>query len=171
MWKQQQKGSTSAPAPAAPKPAPAMPAAAANLSREQKVELAKQAIKRGLKTKLAELSKQPAKPAITIEHPDVIPASQAPQQAAVDAAVSHAIRQDEAKQQPAAAPAARSPKQAALELRDFLRRTGRFGTLKDRPDEVKAAQSDMGVTADGIVGRQTRAAARKLGVVLPPVKK
>jgi murein L,D-transpeptidase YcbB/YkuD len=97
----------------------------------------------------------------------VIPAHQdAAAQAAVDAAVTQAIRDDT---KPAPAPA-RSPKQAAGDLQHFLIKTGRFGTLKDRPAEVIQAQRDLGVKADGIVGPKTRAAARKQGVALPPVK-
>lgn len=65
----------------------------------------------------------------------------------------------------------RSPKEAATSLRDFLARTGRFGTLKDRPEEVRAAQRDLGVKVDGIVGPVTRAAAKKAGVTLPPLKR
>lgn len=103
-------------------------------------------------------------------------------QAAVNAAVSQAIREEIAKNAGEPLPAAivnappptptevvRSPKQAAQELRAFLLRTGRFGTLKDRPEEVKAAQRDLGLTDDGIVGPRTRAAAKSQGVTLPPL--
>lgn len=111
---------------------------------------------------------------VTIEHPDVIPATQnASQQAAVDAAVSQAIREDDRKAMPLPAPApagSRTPKQAAGELQQFLIKTGRFGSKKDHPAEVIAAQRDLGVKPDGIVGPKTRAAARKQGVALPPVK-
>jgi murein L,D-transpeptidase YcbB/YkuD len=138
--------------------------------------------------KLTQLAKQkpkpPAKPQpkaavrpvigpVVIDHPDVTPAGQAPLQAAVDAAVTQAIRETPAAPAtPAAAPAAakRTPLQAAKDLKAFLLRTGRHGTLKDRPAEVKAAQRDMGLTDDGIVGKRTRAAAQKLGVALPPAK-
>jgi len=116
------------------------------------------------------------KPALVIEHPYVTPAGHAPEQAAVDAAVSHAIRED-AGAPPSAAiptpmppPQARTPKKAAADLQQFLIKTGRFGTLKDRPAEVKDAQRDLGLTPDGIVGPRTRAAAKKQGVALPPIK-
>lgn len=118
----------------------------------------------------------PKPPQLTIEHPDVIPASQAPMQAAVDAVVSHAIRETETSTSaatsapPPTAASGRTPKQAAQSLMAFLIKTGRFGTLKDRPEEVKAAQRDMGLTPDGIVGKRTRAAAQKQGVALPPIK-
>lgn len=113
---------------------------------------------------------------VTIEHPDVTPATQdAGKQAAVDAAVSQAIRADDAARRPMPLPppepeGARTPKQAAGELQQFLIKTGRFGSKKDRPAEVIAAQRDLGVKPDGIVGPKTRAAARKQGVALPPVK-
>lgn len=106
----------------------------------------------------AEKPKPVAPPVVQIEHPDVIPANRAPEQAAVDATMTQVVREDAAKQQ------------AAKDLLKFLLRTGRFGTLKDRPAEVKAAQLALGVQPDGIVGPRTRAAARKQGVALPPVK-
>lgn len=126
---------------------------------------------------------QAAKPAapvaqpIIIDHPDAGPGDDAGKQAAVDAAVSHAIRADEARPVPQApmplpapAPAGtRDPKQAAGELQQFLIKTGRFGSKKDRPAEVVAAQRDLGVKPDGIVGPKTRAAAAKVGVALPPM--
>ena len=115
-----------------------------------------------------------AKPPIIIDHPDAVPSDDAGKQAAVDAAVSQAIRADEARTAmplPAPpAPGSRSPKQAAGELQQFLIKTGRFGSKKDRPAEVIAAQRDLGVKPDGIVGPKTRAAARKQGVALPPIK-
>lgn len=115
----------------------------------------------------------PAKPAtLQIEHKDPVTAAQAPAQAAVDAAVSRAIREEHPAAQPAAAPEAssRSAHDAAVALQKFLLKTGRFGTLKDRPQEVKDAQRDMGLKPDGIVGKRTRTAAAKQGVALPPVK-
>jgi hypothetical protein len=101
-------------------------------------------------------------------HPNVIPAA-AEQQAAVDAAVSHAIREETA---PPAAPAADESKtKAAQSLLMFLIKTGRFGGGKDRPPEVKAAQQALGVKPDGIVGPKTRTAALNQGVALPPKPK
>lgn len=117
---------------------------------------------------------------VTIEHPNVTPAGQAPLQAAVDAVAAQVIRDDPyggikpaaaapPEPEPArSAPVKRSPKQAALDLQKFLLKTGRHGTLKDRPAEVKAAQIDLGLKPDGIVGKRTRAATEKLGVALPP---
>lgn len=61
----------------------------------------------------------------------------------------------------------RSPRDAAIELKTFLVQTKRFGSATDHPLEVKAAQSDLGVEPDGIVGPKTRAAAKKAGVTLP----
>jgi hypothetical protein len=118
-----------------------------------------------------------AKQPIIIDHPDAGPGDDAGKQAAVDAAVSHAIRADEARPAPQApmplpapAPAgARDPKKAAGDLQQFLIKTGRFGSKKDRPAEVIAAQRDLGVKPDGIVGPKTRAAAAKAGVALPPM--
>lgn len=103
----------------------------------------------------------PPQPQITIEHPNVIPA-EAAQQAAVDATVSHAIRTEEA------APVNAKAKAAANALLQFLIKTGRFGGGKDKPAEVKAAQRDLGVKPDGIVGPKTRTAALNQGVALPP---
>jgi hypothetical protein len=112
---------------------------------------------------------------VQIEHPDVLPASKAPEQAAVDAVMTQVIRENHPMPPPAAVPTApvvpggRTPKDAAKALQKFLLKTGRFGTLKDRPQEVILAQRDLGVAADGIVGKRTRAAAAKQGVALPPV--
>lgn len=61
----------------------------------------------------------------------------------------------------------RSPRDAAADLAAFLRKTKRFGSNADKPAEVKAAQSDLGVEPDGLVGPKTRAAAKKYGVTLP----
>jgi peptidoglycan hydrolase-like protein with peptidoglycan-binding domain len=101
-------------------------------------------------------------PQVQIEHPNVIPA-EASQQAAVDAAMTQVIR--DSQQQ--AAPDAKK-KAAANALLQFLIKTGRFGGGKDRPNEVKAAQRDLGVKPDGIVGPKTRTAALNQGVALPP---
>lgn len=65
----------------------------------------------------------------------------------------------------------RTPKQAALDLQSFLERTQRFGSKSDRPDEVRAAQRDLGVTPDGIVGPITRKAAAVWNVTLPAAKR
>lgn len=67
-----------------------------------------------------------------------------------------------------AAPSIRTPKQAAQALRSFLLLSKRFGTVADRPQQTKDAQREMGVEPDGIVGPKTRAAAKALGVELPP---
>jgi hypothetical protein len=133
------------------------------------------------------MAKPAARPAAsTSARPSSTPKteSEGAAQAAVHAAVSDAIRQEIARNAgqplpasivsaPPQAPAAevvRSPRQAALDLATFLRQTGRFGTLKDRPAQTKAAQRDLGVTDDGIVGPRTRAAAQKVGITLPPIK-
>jgi lysozyme family protein len=60
-----------------------------------------------------------------------------------------------------------TPTEVARQLRDYLTRTGRFGTAATPDNAVEIAQRALGVTADGIVGAGTRAAARKLGVTLP----
>lgn len=62
---------------------------------------------------------------------------------------------------------ARSSANAAKDLAAFLRRTKRFGSARDRPAEVQAAQRDLRVKDDGIVGPVTRAAAKKAGTTLP----
>jgi hypothetical protein len=102
-------------------------------------------------------------PKITIEHPNVIPAPPQ-QQAAVDAVMTQVLREHE---QSAPATTTRSAKLAAQDLLAFLLRTGRYGSRADRPAEVIAAQRDLGVKPDGIVGPKTRAAARKQGVAIP----
>jgi hypothetical protein len=61
----------------------------------------------------------------------------------------------------------RTPKQAAEALQAFLQRTKRFGSGSDRPQEVKDAQRDMGIKADGIVGPITRKTAQLWSVSLP----
>ena len=61
----------------------------------------------------------------------------------------------------------RTPKQVAQALGAFLTATHRFGSKTDPVDEVKAAQGELGLKADGIVGPATRAACAKLGVKLP----
>lgn len=68
-----------------------------------------------------------------------------------------------------AAPAAfgRTPKQAAEALKTFLDRAQRFGGGADRPQEVRDAQRDMGITPDGIVGPITRKTASVWNVTLP----
>jgi peptidoglycan hydrolase-like protein with peptidoglycan-binding domain len=64
-------------------------------------------------------------------------------------------------------PGGRSPQAAALQLLAWLQATRRFGSSSDRPAEVRSAQEDLGITADGIVGPQTRARAAAVGVELP----
>ena len=66
------------------------------------------------------------------------------------------------------ASAATTPRQAAAELKEFLMRTGRFGSKVDKPAQVIKAQRALGVTADGVIGPKTRRAARQWGIVLPP---
>jgi peptidoglycan hydrolase-like protein with peptidoglycan-binding domain len=105
--------------------------------------------------------KAPPPPTLTPEHPDVTPAPSA-QQAAVDHAVNQAVMP------PPPLPPVRTPEQAAKDLLSFLIQTQRYGSKTDRPAEVIAAQHDMGVTADGIVGKGTRAAALRYGVAIPP---
>lgn len=110
-------------------------------------------------------------------------AEEAAAQAAVNAVIVDAIKRQvdtgvsmaRAQAQPAAAAPRmtidvpkRSPKDAAEALRDFLRRTRKFGSKKAPVPEVKAAQADMGgLSVDGIVGPKTRARAKALGVTLP----
>jgi peptidoglycan hydrolase-like protein with peptidoglycan-binding domain len=62
---------------------------------------------------------------------------------------------------------ARSPLEAATALQGWLVKTKRWGSAKDRPNEIKAAQQDLHVEPDGIVGPATRAACEKLGISLP----
>lgn len=101
-------------------------------------------------------------PKLTIEHPQVMPA-EAERQAAVDATMAQVIRDHH--EPPAGDP---KKKAAANALLQFLIKTGRFGGGKDKPAEVKAAQRDLGVKPDGIVGPKTRTAALNQGVALPP---
>lgn len=172
-------------AEAGPGPAPTPPPGGTTPQRARAPQ--RTAATRAADQRVKQVLKQKAtpKPAVTIEHPDVIPASHAPERAAVDAAVSQAIRDSghpmptpipaaQAAPQPSAAPQAsgRSPKDAAKALQAFLLKTGRFGSNSktDRPQEVKDAQRDLGVVPDGIVGPKTRAAAKRQGVALPPVK-
>lgn len=125
-------------------------------------------------------SKAPAKPAVK----PPATAEEAAAQAAVNAVIVDAIKRQVdtgvamAQAAPAPAPAAkpaltidvpkRSPADAAAALRDFLRRTRKYGSKKAPVPEVKAAQADMGsLTVDGIVGPKTRARAKALGVTLP----
>lgn len=161
-------------APAAAPPAPAIPRAPAAQTR---VVIGPAVIDRA---RAAKAQRRPTRRAdnvkvgpVTIEHPDVIPAPPH-DQAAVDAAMTQVIKDTVAPKavapQPAAAAPQRSPKDAAVALQRFLIRTGRFGTLKDRPQEVKDAQRDLGVQPDGIVGKRTRLAAKNAGVALPPIK-
>lgn len=116
-------------------------------------------------------------------------AARAAADAAAKAALAQALRQTETSISPATAPRPRAlpkapssaprptpppatiertPKRAAQDLRAWLLKTKRFGTKSDRPPAVISAQQDMGLKADGIVGPQTRKAARLWGVVLPP---
>lgn len=146
---------------------------------------------------------KPKPPPVTVVHPadaGTDPAAQA----AVDAAVSQAIRDAGAKPPPPSSPAS-SPSSASIvspppsrlqqlptllapitvtadpdmharkeaaakALLAFLIKTGRFGSKADRPNEVRAAQAELGVTVDGIVGPATRNAAKAVGVALPPRK-
>jgi len=128
----------------------------------------------------AAIRPKPAAPKLTIEHPDVTPAPAA-EQAAVDAAVSQALRDmpppppgagpsPNAPPAPVDAESGRSPKEAAQALLKFLIATGRFGSKTARQPEIEQAQRDLGVTADGIVGPKTREAAKRQGVALPPRK-
>lgn len=107
-------------------------------------------------------------------------AEEAAAQAAVNAVIVDAIKRQvdtgvAMAQAPAAAKPAltidvpkRSPQDAAVALRDFLRRTRKFGSKKSPVPEVKAAQADMGgLAVDGIVGPKTRARAKALGATLP----
>lgn len=60
------------------------------------------------------------------------------------------------------------PQKAAQGLQKYLVDGGKFGTATHPSEVVAAAQRVLMVADDGIVGPQTRAAARKYGVVLPP---
>lgn len=65
----------------------------------------------------------------------------------------------------------RTPLQAAQDLAAFLASTQRFGSKDgDRAAEVRAAQRDLGVDPDGIIGPKTREAAIRQGVQLPQPK-
>lgn len=69
---------------------------------------------------------------------------------------------------PAHAP--RTPAQAARELAKYLAAGGSPGHHSAPAEFVLHAQYDMGkIKSDGIVGPQTRARARALGSVLPPL--
>lgn len=117
----------------------------------------------------------PPKPTV-INDTTPVPAAQAPEQAAVDAAMAQVVRDTLAPKAPPPAAAnpvqaapkrKRSPRDAAKSLLSFVLNTGRFGSKKDRPQQIKDAQRDMGLTPDGIIGPKTRAAAAKHGVALP----
>lgn len=61
-----------------------------------------------------------------------------------------------------------SPEAAAHQLRAYLLQpTANFGTKDSRSNEVRVCQRALGVTADGIVGPNTRAACSRFGVSLP----
>jgi hypothetical protein len=60
------------------------------------------------------------------------------------------------------------PQAAAQGLQKYLLETGKFGNAAYPNKQVAAVQRTLMVADDGIVGPQTRAAARKYGVVLPP---
>jgi hypothetical protein len=60
------------------------------------------------------------------------------------------------------------PKSAAQALQKYLVGGGKFGTAQYPSEVVANAQRVLQVADDGILGPQTRAAARKYGVVLPP---
>lgn len=105
---------------------------------------------------------------------------QAAAQAAVNAAVANMVRDlstpSKAEAQEAVKPPPvvsidvppRNARDAALYLRDFLKRTRRYGSKKAPVQEVKDAQRDMGgLVIDGIVGPKTRARAKQLGTTLP----
>jgi murein L,D-transpeptidase YcbB/YkuD len=151
----------------------------------------------------ASSSRLPSNPAANAQSGIARPASTstaelAARQAAVDAAVTAAIREEQgraAKVETQAAKvdakaavdalrakvdetstlpkdegvtvAKREPKQVAQALAAFLTATHRFGSKTDPVDEVKAAQGELGLKADGIVGPATRTACAKLGVKLP----
>lgn len=119
------------------------------------------------------------------------------EQAAVDAAVNQAIKEElqnqaaaanappapaaarsskpkpktqTARAKPGAPPAAASPaKRAAMQLRVYLQATHDFGSKAKPSVDVKDSQRGMGggLKPDGIVGPKTRARAKALGVPLP----
>jgi hypothetical protein len=159
---------TSATPPAARTPAPAKAPTAAKASNSSS---------RAAPRAAPAAKKQPIKPPATAE--------EASAQAAVNAVIVDAIKRQvdtgvAMAQAPAAQPAQptkpamtidvpkRSPQDAAAALRDFLRRTRKFGSKKSPVPEVKSAQADMGgLSVDGIVGPKTRARAKALGATLP----
>jgi len=59
---------------------------------------------------------------------------------------------------------------AAVELRDYIQRTGNWGTSAHKDQTIAALQARMGMGSDaiGIAGPKTRAWASALGVTLPP---
>ena len=106
---------------------------------------------------------------------------QAREQAAVNAAVANMVNElstskaqaQAAVQQPAKPVVSidvppRNARDAAAYLRDFLKRTRKYGSKKSPVQEVKDAQRDMGgLSIDGIVGPKTRGRAKQLGTTLP----
>ena len=70
---------------------------------------------------------------------------------------------------PLATPAqsALTPAQAAVALRDYLAKSGDFGSKAHPSSIVAQYQGQLGTSADGIVGPKTRTAASKYGVTLP----
>lgn len=135
----------------------------------------------------------PARPAAASQTFPLQTEEEMRQRAGVDAAVHQAVKEHIQKTETSVSPASSSPildpfkeehpqpkselidpfppqrtaAQAAKDLKSFLVRTKRFGTKQDKPEEVKAAQRDLGVKDDGIVGPVTRAAAKKAGTTLP----
>jgi len=133
------------------------------------------------KPRTAAPAKPAAKPPLTITRaPGSATPATAQERASVEKAVSEAVRLFQAGKPsgeqstvtPPSPPSAatqqqRLAKDAAQDLAAFLRATGRFGSSSDRVPEVQAAQRDLRVAADGIVGPVTRAAAQRAGVKLP----
>jgi murein L,D-transpeptidase YcbB/YkuD len=68
---------------------------------------------------------------------------------------------------PATKTATGTAAQAAADLKSYLERTGDFGSKAHPSETVKGYQKSLGVTADGIVGPKTRAAASSYGSILP----
>lgn len=62
------------------------------------------------------------------------------------------------------------PYEAAVALKAYLLGGGSFGWKGGRSKQVAVAQKVFGIPADGIVGPETRKAAQKWGVKLPPRK-
>ena len=60
-----------------------------------------------------------------------------------------------------------TPAQAAVALRDYLAKSGDFGSKAHPSSIVAQYQGQIGTSADGIVGPKTRTAASKYGVTLP----